>query len=244
MARKSSGWHVSSRTGCTADARSPKSIATAYGIPQCHSPTTILRIRPLAVIGCSHLLPLRVPFCRSRPPTRVRARSGLSNLLRVPLAGYAFSTSSRSSTGAAATFEQLLACKSGQPAGALCSFWECNDPLTFGPMLTYHGGSAYQSSTEWDGDAMRAVDGNTDGNFWDGSVTYTAYGAPGGWWQANLGERFANHVDRCLRADRLLRRDAYRLLGGLQDAEGYTVATNVNSGTATITYPTPQRPLT
>ena len=155
-------------------------------------------------------------------------------------AGYAFSTSSRSSTGAAATFEQLLACKSGQPAGALCSFWECNDPLTFGPMLTYHGGSAYQSSTEWDGDAMRAVDGNTDGNFWDGSVTYTAYGAPGGWWQANLGDQFAiTSIDVFARTDcceEML--TDYSVV--LQDAEGYTVATNVNSGTATITYPTPQ----
>jgi RHS repeat-associated protein len=43
-----------------------------------------------------------------------------------------------------------------------------------------------QSSTEWGGVASRAVDGNTSGNWNDGSVTHTGTeGAP--WWQVDLG---------------------------------------------------------
>jgi hypothetical protein len=34
-------------------------------------------------------------------------------------------------------------------------------------------GRVRQSSTAWDGDARRAVDGNQDGNYWAGSVTHT-----------------------------------------------------------------------
>jgi alpha-L-fucosidase 2 len=46
--------------------------------------------------------------------------------------------------------------------------------------------AASQSSTGWDGAASRAVDGNTDGSFWDGSVTHTEYDA-NAWWQVDLG---------------------------------------------------------
>lgn len=48
------------------------------------------------------------------------------------------------------------------------------------------GKPATQSSTEYGGVASRAVDGNTSGNWNDGSVTHTATeGAP--WWQVDLG---------------------------------------------------------
>src|SRR5947209_6301275 len=39
-----------------------------------------------------------------------------------------------------------------------------------------------QSSTGWGSDSSRAVDGNTDGNWQDGSVTHTGYEA-NPWWQ-------------------------------------------------------------
>jgi hypothetical protein len=48
------------------------------------------------------------------------------------------------------------------------------------------GQVAWQSSTIFDGDASRAVDGNTDGNFWDGSVSLTDYES-GSWWAVWLG---------------------------------------------------------
>lgn len=48
------------------------------------------------------------------------------------------------------------------------------------------GQYAYQSSTYYGGDAARAVDGNTDGNFWDGSVTLTNP-TQGAWWAVYLG---------------------------------------------------------
>ena len=67
-------------------------------------------------------------------------------------------------------------------------------------------GVATQSSTGyWDGgaDASRAIDGDTNGAFWDGSVSHTNndYKA---WWQVDLGKTFAieeivvwNRTDCC-----------------------------------------------
>jgi len=46
--------------------------------------------------------------------------------------------------------------------------------------------TATQSSTNYSGTADRAVDGNTDGNFWDGSVTHTQVEAQA-WWHVDLG---------------------------------------------------------
>ena len=49
-------------------------------------------------------------------------------------------------------------------------------------------GSAAQSSTLYPGltDAYKAMDGNTDGSFWDGSVSHTNQDA-NAWWQVDLG---------------------------------------------------------
>lgn len=44
---------------------------------------------------------------------------------------------------------------------------------------------ATQSSTEFEAKAVRAVDGNTDGNFGKGSVTHTS-GENRPWWQVDL----------------------------------------------------------
>src|SRR3712207_7898437 len=48
------------------------------------------------------------------------------------------------------------------------------------------GQPATQSSTGWDSPAGRAVDGNTDGNWFNGSVTHTE-GDYQAWWQVDLG---------------------------------------------------------
>ena len=48
------------------------------------------------------------------------------------------------------------------------------------------GKTATQSSTGWDGSAEKAVDGNTDGSYAQGSVTHTLYNA-NAWWQVDLG---------------------------------------------------------
>src|SRR5688500_1782305 len=52
------------------------------------------------------------------------------------------------------------------------------------------GRTAYvqSSSVGWGGTPDRAVDGNTDGDFWHGSVFHDAYGTDG-WWQVDLGQR-------------------------------------------------------
>ena len=49
------------------------------------------------------------------------------------------------------------------------------------------GKTATQSSTAWGGDADRAVDGDTDGAFGNGSVTHTASEAEA-WWEVDLGD--------------------------------------------------------
>lgn len=47
-----------------------------------------------------------------------------------------------------------------------------------GPLVNLAlGKRAYQSSDAWGAPASRAIDGNTDGNFWAGSVTHTAFQA-------------------------------------------------------------------
>ncbi|GIW41612.1 MAG: hypothetical protein KatS3mg076_2189 [Candidatus Binatia bacterium] len=55
------------------------------------------------------------------------------------------------------------------------------------------GKSASQSSTLEGASAGRAVDGNTDGNFWNGSVTHTGANFQA-WWQVDLGSVAPNIV--------------------------------------------------
>lgn len=49
------------------------------------------------------------------------------------------------------------------------------------------GRPATQISTDYGGDAARAVDGNTDGEYFHNSVTHTAVDAKEAWWQVDLG---------------------------------------------------------
>jgi hypothetical protein len=63
------------------------------------------------------------------------------------------------------------------------------------------GKSATQSSTAFTGEARKAVDGNTDGTYWDGSVTHTDY-QQSAWWQVDLGAvGYIDHVDLAGRTD-------------------------------------------
>jgi hypothetical protein len=64
-------------------------------------------------------------------------------------------------------------------------------------------GTATQSSTGFGGSASRAIDGNTDPTYGDGSITHTN-GEAGGWWEVDLGDSFFlrrivlwNRVDCC-----------------------------------------------
>jgi len=52
--------------------------------------------------------------------------------------------------------------------------------------LTSAGGSAWQTSEGWGGAAARAIDGNTDGNYNNGSVTHTGNGDSSPAWQVTL----------------------------------------------------------
>lgn len=73
------------------------------------------------------------------------------------------------------------------------------------------GKQSWQSTilAGWDTDANRANDGNTDGNFWNGSVNHTDYGFvygmpdwPGQFWYVDLGsERIVNSVNIFNRTD-------------------------------------------
>ena len=77
-------------------------------------------------------------------------------------------------------------------------------PLPIGANLAFLGAaSANQSSTANGGDAGRAVDGDTDGDFSNGSVTHTANELQP-WWEIDLGAvypldsiRLWNRTDCC-----------------------------------------------
>ena len=63
--------------------------------------------------------------------------------------------------------------------------------------------SASQSSTGWNGEAGRGVDGNTNGDYSANSCTHSE-GAKDNWWMATLAENSAvskvvihNRVDSC-----------------------------------------------
>jgi hypothetical protein len=60
------------------------------------------------------------------------------------------------------------------------------DPATANLNNIAFNKTATQSSTDWSAPASRAVDGNTDGNFWNGSVTHTQVQNQA-WWHVDLG---------------------------------------------------------
>ena len=60
------------------------------------------------------------------------------------------------------------------------------EPQAAGETNLALGKPATQSSTGWDSLASRAVDGNTDGDWYNGSVSHTDYNYQA-WWQVDLG---------------------------------------------------------
>ena len=65
-------------------------------------------------------------------------------------------------------------------------------------------GRATQTSTDYEGEASRAIDGNTNGAYSGDSVTHTAGGVAGEWWQVvlnsptNIGDiKIFNRTDAC-----------------------------------------------
>lgn len=103
------------------------------------------------------------------------------------------------------------------------------------------GKPATQSSTYTGGDgtgpAARAVDGNTDGQFANGSVSHTnAESNP--WWQVDLGSAVTvNEIEVWNRSEQAARLSGYRV--DVLDANGVVVWTSTPSG-----YPTPSEALT
>jgi hypothetical protein len=76
---------------------------------------------------------------------------------------------------------KIYARTAGGGFGGTCESWVYEEAVN----LAEHRPST-QSSTDFGGDAARAVDGNTDGNFFDNSVTHTSLEAQP-WWQVDLG---------------------------------------------------------
>jgi hypothetical protein len=75
------------------------------------------------------------------------------------------------------------------PGRALSSPFAPAEPQAAGGINLALGKTATQSSTGWDSPAGRAVDGNTDGNWYNGSVTHTGYDSQA-WWQVDLGSAY------------------------------------------------------
>ena len=68
--------------------------------------------------------------------------------------------------------------------------------------LAANGGTASQSSTDYAGAPERAIDGNTDGNFNNGSVSHTGNSTRYEWWQVDLGSvQKINTIDLYNRTD-------------------------------------------
>jgi len=73
------------------------------------------------------------------------------------------------------------------------------------------GGTAKQSSTHLSGDASRAIDGNTNGNYDEGSVTHTAKGR-NPWWGVQLQEeQEINEIVLFNRTDNSVRLSNFKL---------------------------------
>ena len=64
------------------------------------------------------------------------------------------------------------------------------------------GGEAAQSSTDYDGDAARAIDGNTDGRYFHANSTTHTRAEDNPWWEVQLAEPVADRADRRLEPHR------------------------------------------
>ena len=74
--------------------------------------------------------------------------------------------------------------KQGTGAAHLSLAWAYDSPNW---ALAANGATATQSTTDYDGVASHAIDGNTDGSYNSASITHTA-GAANSWWQVDFGQ--------------------------------------------------------
>ena len=98
-------------------------------------------------------------------------------------------------------------------AAAESAFWEAlrgtmTPGISRAPTSLARGKRATQSSTGWGGEAGRAVDGNTHGDYFAAQSVTSTSGAEAGWWEVDLGAvrkidhiRLWNRTDCC--AERL-----------------------------------------
>ena len=68
--------------------------------------------------------------------------------------------------------------------------------VTSGGRNVARQGRASQKNTANGGDARRAIDGNTNGEFGAGGQTHTEENTPNPWWEVDLGSRDADRVDQ------------------------------------------------
>ena len=109
-------------------------------------------------------------------------------------------------------------------------------------------GTAVQSSLDWGGTPGRAIDGNTNGNYWNHSVTHTRKGKSEPWWTLDLGQlaniteiKIYNRTDCC--AERLRN---YHVFVSDQPFTGTTINESQNQDQVLDLYNsgTAQRPTT
>ena len=67
-----------------------------------------------------------------------------------------------------------------------CEWWQLTQSPTLVNLARKAGTVASQSTTCWDGEASRAIDGNTNGQYGGNSVTHTCQ-EEAGWWMVDLG---------------------------------------------------------
>jgi hypothetical protein len=72
------------------------------------------------------------------------------------------------------------------------------------------GGTATQSSLDWEGVPQRAIDGGTSGTWEDGSITHTAESEVNPWWQLDLGA--VRKIDRIVVYNRMDGPELYKRL--------------------------------
>lgn len=71
---------------------------------------------------------------------------------------------------------------------SVCSVTVGSPSNTENLALASNGAIATQSSTAYDGPPQLAIDGNTNGNYGDGSVSHTGHNDNPKWWEVNLGQ--------------------------------------------------------
>ncbi len=168
----------------TADAVAGKEIFRTQNCAQCHSGTLFTEAATGQLRNIGTL----------KPSSGTRL-SGVLTGIDSPTLRDVWATAPYLHDGSVATLDAAVTAHNGVTLSAtdlqkLVSYLQqIGVEETTAPTLTANlaqGKAATQSSTGWGGDALRAVDGITDGNYNNNSVTHTNYDA-NAWWQVDLG---------------------------------------------------------